>query len=39
VNREEWNLLWNAAVELTGVLVAKEVGLEFQVQAFRQPSG
>jgi polyisoprenoid-binding protein YceI len=39
VNREEWNLLWNAAVELTGVLVAKEVGLEFQVQAFKQPSG
>jgi polyisoprenoid-binding protein YceI len=35
VNREEWSLLWNAAVELTGVLVAKDVDLEIQVQAFR----
>jgi polyisoprenoid-binding protein YceI len=35
VNREDWGLLWNVAVELTGVLVAKEVDLEIQVQAFR----
>jgi Uncharacterized conserved protein len=33
VNREEWGLSWNMAVELTGVLVAKEVDLELQVQA------
>jgi polyisoprenoid-binding protein YceI len=38
VNREDWNLLWNMAVELTGVLVAKEVDLEIQVQAARQPA-
>lgn len=39
VNREDWNLLWNMAVELTGVLVAKEVDLEIQVQASKQPQG
>jgi polyisoprenoid-binding protein YceI len=33
VNREDWNLNWNMAVELTGFLVAKEVDLELQVQA------
>jgi polyisoprenoid-binding protein YceI len=37
VNREEWGLLWNMAVELTGDLVAKEVDLELQVQAFKAP--
>ena len=35
VNREDWGLLWNMAVELTGVLVAKDVDLEIQVQASR----
>jgi polyisoprenoid-binding protein YceI len=35
VNREDWGLLWNMAVELTGVLVAKDVDLEIQVQAAR----
>jgi polyisoprenoid-binding protein YceI len=37
VNREDWGLLWNMAVELTGVLLAKEVDLELQVQAFKEP--
>lgn len=37
VNREDWGLLWNMAVELTGVLLAKEVDLELQVQAFKAP--
>jgi polyisoprenoid-binding protein YceI len=35
VNREDWGLLWNVAVELTGVLVGKDVDLEIQVQAVR----
>jgi polyisoprenoid-binding protein YceI len=35
VNREDWGLLWNMAVELTGVLVARDVDLEIQVQASR----
>lgn len=38
VNREDWGLTWNAAVELTGILVAKEVELEISVQAFRPTS-
>jgi polyisoprenoid-binding protein YceI len=33
VNREEWGLTWNMAVELTSVLVGKDVDLELQVQA------
>jgi polyisoprenoid-binding protein YceI len=39
VNREDWGLLWNMAVELTGMLLAKEVDLELQVQAFKAPEG
>jgi polyisoprenoid-binding protein YceI len=38
VNREDWGLVWNMAVELTGVLVGKEVDLELQVQAFKAPT-
>jgi polyisoprenoid-binding protein YceI len=37
VNREEWGLLWNMAVELTGFLVATDVDLEIQVQAAKSP--
>jgi polyisoprenoid-binding protein YceI len=37
VNREDWGLLWNMAVELSGVLVAKDVDLELQVQAVKVP--
>jgi polyisoprenoid-binding protein YceI len=33
VNREDWDLTWNTAVELTGVLVPKEVDLEITVEA------
>lgn len=35
VNREEWGLTWNAALETGGVLVAKNVRLEFEIQAQR----
>ena len=35
VNREEWGLTWNAALETGGVLVAKTVRLEFEIQAQR----
>lgn len=38
VNREDWGLLWNMAVDLTGVLVAKEVDLEIQLQASKAPA-
>lgn len=35
VDREEWGLTWNAALESGGVLVGKQVRLEFELQAAR----
>jgi polyisoprenoid-binding protein YceI len=35
VNREDWDLNWNAALETGGVLVGKKVVLEIEVQAAR----
>ncbi|HWH32853.1 MAG TPA: YceI family protein, partial [Egibacteraceae bacterium] len=33
VDREQWGLTWNAALETGGVLVGKQVRLEFEIQA------
>lgn len=33
INREDWNLTWNQALELGGVLVSKDVKLVLDVQA------
>ncbi len=35
VNRRDWNLTWNAALEAGGVLVSERVRLEFEVSAIR----
>jgi polyisoprenoid-binding protein YceI len=35
VNREDWNLTWNAALETGGVLVGKKVTLAVEIQAAR----
>lgn len=35
LNREDWGLTWNAALETGGVLVSKKVGLAIEVQAAR----
>lgn len=35
VNRKEWGLTWNAALEAGGVLVSDKVTLEFEVSAIR----
>lgn len=35
INREDWGLTWNAALETGGVLVGKKVILEIEVQAAR----
>ena len=35
VNRKDWGLTWNAALETGGVLVNKKVKLEIEVQATR----
>ena len=35
VNRKEWDLTWNAALETGGVLVSDKVTLEFELSAIR----
>ncbi len=35
VNREEWNLTWNAAIEAGGVVVGKDVLLDLEIAATR----
>ena len=36
VNRKDWNLTWNAALETGGVLVSEKVTLEFDISAIKQ---
>jgi polyisoprenoid-binding protein YceI len=36
VNRKDWGLNWNAALETGGVLVSEKVVLEFEVSAIKQ---
>ncbi len=36
VNREDWGLTWNVAIETGGVVVGKKVRLEFAVEAVKQ---
>jgi polyisoprenoid-binding protein YceI len=38
INRSDWGLKWNAALEAGGVLVSEKVTLEFDVSAIRQPA-
>jgi polyisoprenoid-binding protein YceI len=35
VNRKDWGVSWNAALETGGVLVSEKVTLEFEVSAIR----
>jgi polyisoprenoid-binding protein YceI len=37
VNRKDWGVNWNAALEAGGVLVSEKVTLEFEVSAIRTP--
>lgn len=37
VNRKDWGLTWNAALETGGVLVSEKVKLEFDVSAIAAP--
>src|SRR5688572_23776011 len=37
VNRKDWGLNWNAALDAGGVLVSEKVTLEFEVSAIRTP--
>jgi polyisoprenoid-binding protein YceI len=36
IDREDWGLTWNVALETGGMLVGKKIRLEFSVQAVRQ---
>lgn len=36
INREDWGLTWNVALEAGGVLVSKEIKIELDVQAVEQ---
>lgn len=38
INRKDWGLSWNAALEAGGVLVSEKVTLEFEVSAIRAAS-
>lgn len=35
INRKDWNVTWNAALEAGGVLVSDKVTLEFEVEAIK----
>jgi polyisoprenoid-binding protein YceI len=35
VNRKDWGVNWNAALEAGGVLVSENVGLEFEISAIK----
>lgn len=39
IDREDWNLTWNQALEAGGVLVSKEVKISIDVQAVKQEVG
>jgi polyisoprenoid-binding protein YceI len=36
INREDWGMTWNVALETGGVLVSKKVQLEIEAEAIRQ---
>ena len=36
INRKDWGLTWNAALETGGVLVSEKIKLEFDVSAIAQ---
>jgi polyisoprenoid-binding protein YceI len=38
VNRKDWGISWNAALEAGGVMVSEKVVLEFEVAAIKQAS-
>src|SRR5262245_41478566 len=36
INRKDWGITWNAALETGGVLVSEKVTLEFEISAIKQ---
>jgi polyisoprenoid-binding protein YceI len=39
IDRREWGLTWNAALETGGILVSNDLDIELQVQAVREGGG
>jgi polyisoprenoid-binding protein YceI len=37
IDREDWGMIWNAALETGGVLVGKRLQIELEIQAVRKP--
>ncbi len=37
INREDWGLTWNQALETGGVLVGKEIAIDIEVEIVKQP--
>ncbi|GAB4272031.1 MAG: YceI family protein [Candidatus Promineifilaceae bacterium] len=37
INREDWGLTWNQALETGGVLVGKEIKIEIELELIKQP--
>ncbi len=35
INRKDWGLTWNAALETGGVLVSEKIKLEFDISAIK----
>ena len=35
INRKDWNITWNAALETGGVLVSEKITLEFEISAIK----
>lgn len=38
INRKDWGLTWNAALETGGVLVSEKIKLDFDVSAIAVPA-
>ena len=37
INRKEWNLTWNQALETGGLLVGEEIAIEIDLELVKQP--
>lgn len=37
INRKEWNLTWNQALETGGVLVGEEIAIDIELELVKQP--
>ena len=38
IDREDWGLTWNVALEAGGVLVSKKIRIEIELEAILEPA-